>query len=283
MKVIDAQVHAYEADHAGRPWIGTLAGPPAVTGDQMVTAMDSVGVDGALLVSPWSMYRYDASYALEVYEKYPGRFGLVKPVDPMDPAVNEVIQEWSQSAGSVAIRIMMAYGESFDVGSLEIKGIMDTAANCALPINLLCWECLEQAGELAKKFPNTRLVVDHLGLKQPFSRPIPENPFSDIQQLLALSVFDNISIKITGACTLSHEAYPFGDIWAPLAKIFDKFTFNRCMWGTDWTRAVDILTYQQGVDAFLLRNDLTADEKAKLMGKTLETVYNWSPKPKTND
>lgn len=28
-----------------------------------------VGVDGALLVSPYSMYGYDASYALEVYAR----------------------------------------------------------------------------------------------------------------------------------------------------------------------------------------------------------------------
>ena len=46
----------------------------------MVAAMDAVGVDGALLVSPYSMYRYDASYALEVYAKHPGKFGLDKAV-----------------------------------------------------------------------------------------------------------------------------------------------------------------------------------------------------------
>jgi hypothetical protein len=34
------------------PWVGTLYGPPEVTGDQMVAAMDAVGVDGAILVSP---------------------------------------------------------------------------------------------------------------------------------------------------------------------------------------------------------------------------------------
>jgi hypothetical protein len=77
---IDAQVHAYERNHAGRPWVGTLAGPAEVTGEQMVAAMDAVGVDGAVLVSPFSMYRYDASYATEVYAAHPNRFGLVKPV-----------------------------------------------------------------------------------------------------------------------------------------------------------------------------------------------------------
>ena len=61
---IDVQVHAYERDHPGRPWAGFLQGPEQVTGDDMVAAMDAVGVDVALLVSPWSMYRFDGRYAL---------------------------------------------------------------------------------------------------------------------------------------------------------------------------------------------------------------------------
>jgi hypothetical protein len=56
----------------------------------MVAAMDAVSVDGAVLVSPFSMYRYDASYALEVYAAHPNRFRLVKPVDPADAAVVDV-------------------------------------------------------------------------------------------------------------------------------------------------------------------------------------------------
>src|SRR5829696_286982 len=91
MPTLDAQVHAYERNHPGRPWVGVLAGPPEVTGDQMVAAMDAVGVDGAILVSPFTLYRYDASYALAVHAAHPGRFALVKPVDPTDPAVAETI------------------------------------------------------------------------------------------------------------------------------------------------------------------------------------------------
>src|SRR5919109_312192 len=101
MMTIDAQVHAYERNHPGRPWAGTLHGPAEVTGDQMVDAMDAVGVDGAVLVSPFSMYRYDASYALEVRRALPRRFGLVKPVDPTDPAVAETIAEWKATPGTV--------------------------------------------------------------------------------------------------------------------------------------------------------------------------------------
>jgi len=101
MPTIDVQVHAYERNHPGRPWVGTLVGPEEVTGDDMVAAMDEVGVDGAILVSPFSMYGYDASYALEVRAKHPGKFGLVKPVDPNDPAVADTIADWAAKDGTV--------------------------------------------------------------------------------------------------------------------------------------------------------------------------------------
>ena len=73
----------------------------------MVAAMDAVGVDGALLVSPWTMYRFDASYALEVYTKHPGRFGLIKPFDPRVETVGDEIAEWAARPGVVGARIMM--------------------------------------------------------------------------------------------------------------------------------------------------------------------------------
>jgi hypothetical protein len=49
--------------------------------------MDAVGVDGAVLVSPYAMYRYEARYAVDVHAAHPSRFALVKPVNPTDPAV----------------------------------------------------------------------------------------------------------------------------------------------------------------------------------------------------
>jgi hypothetical protein len=42
--------------------------------------MDAVGVDAAIIVSTFNLYRYDPSYALEVYAKYPERFRVGKPI-----------------------------------------------------------------------------------------------------------------------------------------------------------------------------------------------------------
>jgi L-fuconolactonase len=277
MPIIDAQVHAYERNHPGRPWVAVLHGPPEVTGDQLVAAMDEVGVDGAILVSVWTMYRWDASYALAVYAAHPGRFGLVKPVDPNDPAVAETIDDWASTRGRVAIRIMMTPDVSTDAGDPGINRVLASAARHGLPVNLLCRGRLEQVGLLAARNPNTRLVIDHLGLNQPFEPPAPPQPFAELPKLLALASHPNVVVKITGACTLSHEPFPYKDIWDPLARIFDAFGFDRCMWGTDWTRAVALLTYKQGVDAFRVADRLSDSDRARLMGGTVSKVYSWSP------
>src|SRR5690242_18428640 len=164
MLILDAQVHAYERDHPGRPWAAVLHGPPQVTGDAMVRAMDAVGVDGALLVSPFTMYRYDASYAIAVHAAHPGRFALIKPVDPNDPAVAETIADWAATKGAVAVRIMMQGDVSTDAADPGINRVLTAAARHALPVNLLCWGRLEQTKALAARHPNTGLVIDHLGL-----------------------------------------------------------------------------------------------------------------------
>ena len=279
MLTIDAQVHAYERDHPGRPWHGVLEGPPEVTGDDMVAAMDAVGVDGAILVSVFTMYRYDDSYALAVLAKHPRRFGLVKPVNTADPGVAEIIADWAAKDGTVGIRIMLMQDASDDAADPGIRTVLESAARHGLPVNLSCSGRLAQVGALAAKYPDTRLVVDHLGILQPRNPPVPENPFADLPKLVGLAQYDNVAVKISGACTLSHEHFPYADIWDPLARIIDAFGFECCMRGTDWTRAINMLSYEQGVEAFRVNDRLTQAERAALMGGTLQQIYNWSPSP----
>lgn len=277
MLTIDAQVHAYERNHPERPWASFLQGPPEVSGDDMVAAMDAVGVDGALLVSPFSLYRYDASYAVQVHAAHPGRFGLIKPVDPTDPAVADIVADWATTEGTVGVRLMLNRGAATDAADPGLNRVLAAAARHALPVNVLCWGRLEQTGALAARNPDTMLVIDHLGLQQPFEPPVPAQPFADLPKLLALAAHDNIAVKITGACTLSHEPFPYKDIWDPLGRIFDAFGFGRCMWGTDWTRAVALLTYEQGVEAFRVTDRLSESDRAALMGETLRRIYKWVP------
>src|SRR3954447_20284426 len=135
MPIIDSQVHAYEANTPKRPWRNVPNWPEHVTGDEMVAAMDKVGVDGAIFISANSLYGYDASYAVEVQRAHPGRLAIVKPVDPDDPAVADVIADWKKTPGTVGIRIMMRKDAKRDPSHPGIDRIARAAVKHDFPVN----------------------------------------------------------------------------------------------------------------------------------------------------
>src|SRR5258708_18382749 len=179
------------------------------------------------------MYRWEASYALAVRKANPGRFAVIKPVDTNDPKVADTIAEWADTEGTVAIRIMMNPDVSTDAAHPGIDRVLAAAARHSFPVNLLCWGRLDQVGQMAALHPETRLVIDHLGLQQPFYPPSPAAPWAELPKLLALAAHDNIVVKISRACTLTHQPFPYKDIWDPLGRIFDPFTFHPSICATD--------------------------------------------------
>ena len=279
MTIIDCQVHAYEANTPQRPWHNVPNWPAHVTGDEMVAAMDKVGVDGAIFISAFSLYQYDASYAMEVQRAHPGRFGIVKPVNPADPAVADVIADWKQTPGTVGIRIMMRKEVGRDPNDPGLDRIARAAVKHDFPVNVSCSGNLDAVPALIDRHPDTRFIIDHLGLMQPRTPDArPAQPWVDLPKLLDLAKRPNAVVKVSGACTLSKEPYPFADIWDPLARVFDAWGLERCLWGTDWTRAFAVVNYDQAVEPFRLTNRLSASERAMLMGGACAKAYRWSPK-----
>ena len=279
MVVIDSQVHAYAANTPRRPWHRPPKDwPDHVTGDEMVAAMDAVGVDGAIMVSPNSLYAYDDSYAKEVQRVHPGRFAIVKPMDPNDPAADEIIAEWKKVSGAVAVRVMFALQSAADLNTAGIDRILRAAARHDLPVNLQCGNNLDMGTKLIDAHPQTRFVIDHLGFYQPRARPVPATVWADLPKVIDLARRPNAALKVSGVCTMSREPFPYPDIWDPLARVFDAWGFERCLWGTDWTRTYALVNYQQGVEPFRLTDRLTDSERAMLMGGACAKVYGWSPK-----
>jgi hypothetical protein len=83
-----------------RPWIGTLYGPPEVAGDQMVAAMDAVGVDGAILASPSACIATTGQLHPNVFAAHPSRLSRSsRPIRPTprstcsghDPFCNRIV------------------------------------------------------------------------------------------------------------------------------------------------------------------------------------------------
>ena len=277
MPVIDSQVHVYAANTPDRPWHSVPNWPDHVTGDEMVAAMDAVGVDGAIFISSFSMYQYDSSYAVEVQQAHPGRFGLVKPVNPDNPAVPEVIAEWKKTPGTVGIRIMMTPEAERDPTDPGLDMILREAVRHDFPVNMLSWGNIDAGIAVVDRHPDTRFIIDHLSILQPRTPPAAPEPWADLPKVLDLAKRPNAVIKVSGACTLSREPYPFPDIWDPLARVFDAWGLDRCLWGTDWTRAFAVVNYENAVEPFRLTDRLSVSDREVLMGGACAKAYGWSP------
>jgi len=277
MPIIDCQVHAYEANTPKRPWHSVPNWPAHVTGDEMVAELDKLGIDGAIFISAFGLYQYDASYAVQVQQAHPGRFAIVKPVNPNDPAVDDVIAEWKKTPGAVGIRIMMPAEAGIDPASAGMDRVMRAAIKYDLPVNVLFWGNVDAGMALIDRNPDTRFIIDHLGLLQPRVPPAPEHPWADLPKILELAKRKNAVIKVSGACTLSKQPYPYPDIWEPLARVFDAWGLDRCLWGTDWTRAYAVVNFEQAVTPFLQTDRLSATERTTLMGGACAKAYGWSP------
>jgi L-fuconolactonase len=276
--IIDSQIHAYEANTPKRPWRKVPNWPPSATGEEQVAAMDKLGIDGAIFISAFSLYGYDASYAVEVQRKHPGRFAIVKPVNPDDPAVLETIAEWKKQPGAVGIRVIVAKELGPEPSDKGLDRVLREAVRHDLPVNILCWGNLERGTAVIDRHPDTRFIVDHLGILQPHAPPAPAQPWADLPKVLDLARRKNAVIKVSGACTLSQKPYPFPDIWDPLSRLFDAWGFERCLWGTDWTRAFAVVNYEQAVEPFRKTDRLNDSERAMLMGGACAKAYRWSPR-----
>jgi len=276
MDLIDAQVHAYERDHPSRPWAGALPGPSAVTADDLVAAMDEVDVSRAILVSPWTLYREDTSYAVEVYRAYPDRVRLVAPIVVRDHAAADIATAWASTPGAVGIRLMAGVAESFQAGDAAVAATVRAAESADFPVSVYCPGPLGILDELAQRHPDTQFVLDHLGLAQPLTPPPPDDPFAGFDQVLALARYPNIAVKVSAACTLSHRPFPFQDLWGHLGRLFEAFGIDRCLWGTDWTRCLELVTYPEAVAAFRDHLPLTLSEREVLLGGAAARIFRWS-------
>src|ERR1700684_3742750 len=114
MPIIDVQVHPFDRNHPGRPWASPSHGLDSASGEEMIAAMNSVGVDGAIMVSSFSAYEYDPSYALEVYKKYPQKSRVATRVDAPEPGITDGVAKWPPTPGGRGIRIRMRGGLPMD-------------------------------------------------------------------------------------------------------------------------------------------------------------------------
>lgn len=277
MEIIDSQLHVWGPDSAEWPWTDPSDEwtriPLHVSYDAMIDAMDSVGVDAAVLVA-LKIYGWDNRYALTAAEHYPGRFRVVGRINPLGPDPRGDVVTFARHPAAVGVRVLPLSSheiELFRSGGYE--PILSAAEETGLAVCFLAHRVFDELGTIAELHPDLQIVIDHLGLVAPPPRDGSDG-FAELGAVLELARHPNVALKLSGAPALSREAFPFGDLWPHIDKIIGAYGVERVMWGSDWTR-VPNASYQESVRFLAESKVLTEGQKQAVMGQSLRSIFKW--------
>ncbi|HEV7799938.1 MAG TPA: amidohydrolase family protein [Burkholderiales bacterium] len=256
MLIADAQVHIWES---GTP-VNIHRQVSHYTKDELLRDMNAAGVDRVLLHPPsWDVRANEV--AIEAARLHPDRLAILGFFDVSKPENRSLIETWKQQPGMLGLRFaFLKPGEENWMVDGTLDWLWPAAERAGLPIGLLVPNRCKVAGDIAEKHPGLKLMIDHM------ARPRGSKDdagFADLDELLALAKYPNVSVKATGAPAYSSEAYPYRNIHKHLHRIFDAFGPQRMFWGTDITRMP--CTWRQCVTMF-------TEELPWLKGNDLELV-----------
>lgn len=289
MLILDAQVHSWYSDRPSRPWDPSYrpvhwnkqsylqsvgqTNSPAMVLDEMAEA----GVDGAML-TPVGVYGTNIELELEAAEERPDKFQVIGVVDHMAPDLAQQL-EAARSRGLRGIR-MIPMREPERVARREFDTFLSVCRDLGLVVTLSLSHPLDpNLVELLRENSEVFFYIDHLGagLAPPVLEFRPEQPFRNLDAVIALAELDNVGIKLTGAPSLSNEQYPFRDIWDPVRRLIDAFGVERMSWGSDYSRTAGLYSYWHGVNYLRELPYLSDEQRTWLYGATLMERTGWQP------
>ena len=273
MIIIDSQVHVWPPDRPDRRLGPGHDERTPYSYEQLLADMDRAGVDRAVLVPP-SIDRNRNDYALEAVRKYPDRFAVMGKVALETGAGKDVLKGWRDQPGMLGVRL--TFHRDADRPWLS-DGTADwfwpEAAFHDIPVMVHAPERLAEIGEIAERYPELRVIIDHMG----FARATMDDAAGPaVERLNALAQYPNVFVKVSALPAFSTEPYPFKNLHEPLRRVIEAFGARRAFWGSDITRVPKSCSYRQVVTQFTEELDfLSADDLDWIMGRGLAECLRW--------
>ncbi len=150
----------------------------------MVAAMDEAGVDKAALVHASTAYGYDNTYVAEAVAAHPKRFAGVFSVDVLAPDAVAKIEYWMQR-GLTGLRLFTTgstmRGQATWFDDPRTYPAWEYAGEVGLPVCMqMTPQGFPQLRELMRRFPEVRIILDHLARPQVVDGP----PYAADRELL---------------------------------------------------------------------------------------------------
>ena len=276
--IIDAHLHVWDETAGGRETEvmsrGSYSPQAQASVELFMDYMDEAGVEKAVFVQPW-FYHWDNSYMVKCMKRYPDRFRGVCVVDPRGAAAATALKKW-RAEGVTGIRLRSfrrdeGGGPGPWLGTEETMPLWEAIAETdtiACPVH--AGGDLARLPAVLKRFPNVRVVIDHLnhpvpkaGLNQPAFSPV-----------LELASHPTVFVKLSGYHHWSGERYPYRDAMPYIQAAVKAFGADRCMWGSDFPHVLAGCGYVRSRN-FLTREAtfLSKGQLDAIMGGTAERLW----------
>lgn len=204
---------------------------------RMLRWMQDANVVGAVAVQKRMIYRYDNRYILDSSDAHPDVFSAVVILDAEDPATPETVRDWTRRHGLAGLRLFGGRkpdGSMPWLDSAQALASWQAVNDAGLVMDL---EVLAQGGggpsipaiiELAERFPDVRIVLDHL-LEPEMDEGTHFGLDNRYEQLAGR---ERIFFKFT---SINLDICREGGIAADkvLRRAVDMFGADHIMWGSD--------------------------------------------------
>jgi hypothetical protein len=302
IEIIDAQVHLNQLvpDWRTAPIDSVIASG--------IQAMDAVGVHRVLigeaqgfnsrmrpagLELPNGAIRSEYPFSERAVELYPKRFVYHVRVDPDDPDLERIVSRVHSKPGALCMRIVPVpqTGEVTRLERGDYEPLFAAAEQHHVPVFAWVPGRAHLLVPYVRKYPRLTFIVDHCGVgvapirigELPVTMATSLTPtlaerVAELDRVCELAQYPNVAVKWCHAPgLLSEQDFPYPDLMPLLRRTIDAFGAERIMWASDYTVARDQNgnSWAQTLYYLLDSDDLSATEKAWILGRSLRRALNW--------
>lgn len=269
-EIIDTHAHYWQPASAERPWApgANAPAPEPLSVEDILATARAAGVDRVVQVVP-SLMGWDNRYAFEGAAAHPDAVaGVVARVDPLAPDLDAQLAALVAEPKLLGIRIALLRPTQLAwFNDDTLAPVFMAAARYGFPIALFANGHPRPIAALARRFPDTRIIVDHMALYHKKA-----DPFDEWADVRLSNTWMNVSYLPEVA--MHAEAWPYPRAQRRVRELADTFGAARLMFGTNYPPSRHACSYAQSVDFMReAASFLPEAGQAELFGKTFLSLY----------
>jgi predicted TIM-barrel fold metal-dependent hydrolase len=227
--------------------------------DMLLETMDANGVSKAVLLQN-PVLGIINDHIKGAIDLYPDRFAGTIQVDPMDENAISIIKHFASSRqNTIKLEISEEWGWSgnyldFSLVGKQMMQIWEIVSDQGLNVIIDTGDIfnngyqIENIKYIAQKFPDTKIVLEHLGFYREVIKDNNEAIKRRIEMLSAAKYFENVFLGFSSTAAFINDEYPCIRTVELLREAVDLVGASKILWGSDIPSTFKKYTYQQMID-----------------------------------